>query len=247
MNESQMAAANTLLSFSQPADKKPKLEEEAADENDFGMKFYDSSTIQKMIRELEDGYKNNYVKPEYVPYNKNMARQFSTGDSESQETRQRRSHQAVTSRVCRDKTKFMRAQIEESNENQHARLRRVITNLVNVECWVNDIMRQNGKEAIDWKKMWQEEEDTSCGSYKTIEQTIEDLNKKLKPAQDSNGYDSDDDRLVIDQSSTMQSDTENMSIYENEVIGAYSGEENWVDEIAWDAGLWPRKIKIFSF
>lgn len=106
---------------------------------------------------MEEHYKKYYVKPESLPYRKNMARQFPKTEEESSEQRTRKSVQAETSRVSRDKNKFMRMRLEEDNEVLQTMLRDHIVRLVNLECYANELLVKNGQQPVEWQSAWEDD------------------------------------------------------------------------------------------
>lgn len=123
-----------------------------------GYNVYDASSIRKIVHKLEKQYKQDYVERD-VPYHKHMARQFPQNGKQSSKTRVRKNMKAVSSRVSRDKIKFMRMRLKEDNAKLKRILHDHIERLVNLECFFNDFLVRNGQPSIDWRNVW---DDDAC-------------------------------------------------------------------------------------
>lgn len=157
-----------------------------------------------------------------------MARQFPKSDKETCEVRARKSIQAETSRVSRDKNKFMRMRLDEDNEKLKSMLRERIERLVNVECFVNELLVKNDQPSIDWQNVW---EDDACQNFFDSDDNENDdfTNSKLPNAADQASIMTSDlygeDQCMIDSDEGTVSDNENLTIYEIHGEDIDSGEE----------------------
>lgn len=180
-----------------------------------GYFVYDAASIQQMVHDIEEKYKKDYVKPESVPYNRNMARQFPKSDEESREQRVRKCVQAETSRVSRDKNKYMRLRIEEDNDKLKAMLRHHCKRLMNLEGYVNEVLVKNGKPPIDWQNVW---EDDALS-------VPDDSDENAENDPDMTIYGDCSDQCMSDFDGS-DSDGGSLTIYEPPIADIHSGEEN---------------------
>lgn len=216
-----------------------------------GFYVYSPDSIQQIIHGVEEEFKKGYKKPESVPYNKNMARKFPNSQKESCEQRQRKYAQAETSRVSRDKNKFMRVRLEENNEILRSVFGAYISRLVNLECYANEVLMKNGQPPIDWQHVWDDDacsqvdsdnhnDDDDDDAEVNVEQ-LEDIQDDEKESQSDDSNDSttdseyddrmtmtsmgdENDQCMIDSDETMSENNE-ATIYECHGNGIYSGDD----------------------
>lgn len=199
-----------------------------------GLNYYSASTIHQMVHDLEEHYKKYYVKPECLPYKKNMARQFSKSAEESSEQRTRKSIQAETSRISRDKNKFMRTRLEEDNEILQTMLCDHVVRLVNLECYANELLMKNGQQPVDWRSVW--EDDVRVEEKESAEGDNGDKGEKSAMGNAKHASHGSNTKKVVDvdvvgddqcmvASDEADSDNENLTIYEYYGEGTISGED----------------------
>lgn len=208
----------------------PKIADETVSKvSTSGYNIYDASSILKIVHKLEEQYKRDYVKRD-VPYNKNMVRRFQQNGKESCNVRVRKNIQAESSRVSRDKNKFMRMRLDEDNEKLKSILGDRIERLVNVECYVNDFLVKNDQPSIDWRNGWND--DACCDLYDSNDDEYESMDEaEAHDAVNESSIMSDlhcDDQCMIDFNET-DSDNENLTIYEIQGEGNDSGEDDTME------------------
>lgn len=182
-----------------------------------GLTLYSPDLIHRAILAIEEECKSDYTQPDSLPYqNPNMARQFLQSGTDSIEQRERKQAQAQFSRLSRDRTKFMRERMEETINASKTVLHEHIKRLVNLECYVNVWLMQNGQPPFDWRNVW---EDDACGPCDSSED-----DESRSPMTDYYDYndvasmDERNDQRMID-SDEAASVNDDATIYENHADG----------------------------
>lgn len=119
-----------------------------------GIKIYSPHAIQLAMRDIETEIKSGYVKPDKLFYNEKMVRKFSKREMGSIEEVQRKEGQAQSSRLSRDKNRFLGERMKEEVQELTTILHMHIARLVNLECYVNETLVRNGHSPIDWNIVW---------------------------------------------------------------------------------------------
>lgn len=146
---------------------------------------YSQLSVQQQIQQLEEEYKDEYIKPERVPYNKNMARKFPRNKNESKEERKKKRDQAEASRLSRDKNKYFRMRMDQDIKMLTKVLEGHMKRLSNLEGFTNECLVKNEIGAVDWKLVWED------GSMQP--EHIDYAGNTCSSDEDNVDYDSDQD------------------------------------------------------
>lgn len=138
---------------------------------------YSELSVQQALQKLEDEYKEEYVRPNYVPYNRNMARQFPRSQDESEEEQKRKRDQAEASRLSRDKNKYFRVRMEQDIKMLTRVLRDHMARLVNVECYANEMLQTQGIRPVDWANVWDDDVSVPPPPALSGDEEMRDLSK----------------------------------------------------------------------
>lgn len=119
-----------------------------------------ASLNDNKVKDLHEEYKKRYVQPpiEKIPYNKRMARKFASTENQTDEEKGRRGRQADASRISRDRMKFVDKRVAEEHAKLEDELINCLRELLIAEDCVDQYCQKNGKELIDWKKFWENDE-----------------------------------------------------------------------------------------
>lgn len=150
--------------------------------------------MQQAMQKIEDEYKDDYIRPNLVPYNQNMARQFTCNKYESEEEQQKKREQAEASRLSRDKNKFFRHRMKMDIHMLTNLLHENAGRLVNLECFANEILKTSGLPPIDWAEVW--DDDASISFVQDTDD--EDDDKEEEDTDDEMTYFWDDENDAYD-------------------------------------------------
>lgn len=213
-----------------------------------GLCNYDKTTMQEMMRDVEEQYKAEYKRPKTIPINERMVRQFPKNECETDSEREHKRVQAEVSRTSRDRYRFMRARINEDNVTLLQELNRSIIRLVNLEHYINDVLGKTGEDPIDWDKAWVHN-DHPCAvngiktevktEYDTRHSAVEGIKAEVEPEDYSRSCaveriktkvepedDSASKSMIYEYMEETLGECYEMSIYESEDGGAHSGQED---------------------
>lgn len=181
-----------------------------------GLTLYSPGLIQQAIFDIEEECKRDYTPPENLPYqNPNMVRTFMDSKTDTIEQRERKDAQAQLSRLCRDRTKFMRERMEEKIIVSKAVLHEHIKRLVNLECYVNVYLMKNGQPPFDWRNVWA---DDACGGCDSGEDDESPMDDDYYDNDDVASMDERNAQRMID-SDEAASSNDDATIYENHADG----------------------------
>lgn len=108
------------------------------------------------LKALRNEFKAYYIQPslDQIPYNKNMARNFSSTEDQSEEQRIKRKGQANASRVSRDRMKFVDEHVRMERERLERELIQLMIELQQSEQQVNALCKKKKKMPIKWSTKW---------------------------------------------------------------------------------------------
>lgn len=190
--------------------------------------YYDL-TIQQQTQQLEDEYKEEYIKPDRVPYNKNMARQFPSAQAHTLEELKKKRNQAEASRLSRDRNKYYRSRMEQDIEILTKVLEGHMKRLANIENFTNDFFKRNNLPPFDWTNVWSDEQWENEASGQVIDSgcssgTGSDRNTE---SEDYDDDDEDDDRCIDeDNRSEEEEDLDSTSRYHDSDEYMYGDEDD---------------------
>lgn len=119
--------------------------------------FSSSAAMFDAIRRIEDRYKDEFTMSAELPYKANMVRHHNKNQPGTDEERIKKECQTMSSRVSRHKLKFVQNRMAADNDAMYKVLKEKINMLVNMECFIDDVLMKNGHDAIDWQAAWANE------------------------------------------------------------------------------------------
>lgn len=173
--------------------------------------FSSAAEMFAAIRRIEDQYRDEFTMSGELPYKANMVRNHNKRQPETEEERIKKESQTISSRVSRHRLKYVQNRMAADNDAMYNVLKEKINMLVNMECFIDDVLMKNGRDPIDWQAAWANE--SACAAANvgdgndtdTIDATMTNGSSVPQPKRRRRGIKPEVKRELVDDDDTASS------------------------------------------